>query len=94
VIDTDADIQQWVGRRVRVRYSGECPYCDERDPDYWLDGRVGRVESIIPLTLRRHYYEVRFDDGTVLENVPVPTFGITVTLDKPNFAEGELEVLQ
>lgn len=82
-----------MGRRVRVVYSGECPFCDDRDPDYRLNGKTGRIVSIMSMSFVQHWYEVKFDDGTVLRNVPLHVFGGTIDLAMPNFAEPELEML-
>lgn len=86
--------QPKVGDRVRVHYDFNCDFCLARDPNWLCDGHEGTVVSIIPITFTNHLYEVAFDAGTVLRNVPVPYFGGTVDLPEPNFAATELTVLR
>lgn len=83
-----------IGDRVRLQHDATCEFCVSRDPAGICDGEVGVVVSLIPITFTDHFYEVAFDAGTLLRNVPVPYFGGTVDLPEPNYSAGELIVLQ
>ena len=93
-----------IGSHVRVHYSRPCHLCDGRDPQHTLEGKTGVVVSLIEITFIQHWYEVRFDDGSILKDVPVPKpeevaafYGVKpkyfVDLDEPNFAAYELVLL-
>jgi len=88
-----------VGDRVRIRYSGECPMCDRRDPQHVLEGVLGTIVHDMrdpdrsPWgSLFGHVWEVAPDSGP-LHVDDVPGFGGQLDLPEPNFAEAELEPL-